>query len=117
MHDCEVSYQSAGLSTGGAISLSNSRPIIMNSVFKFNERAALASGANTSAAATIEGNYFEGNNQSNANAPQINMGPSGAGNLTKVINNVVIGDRDLTRVRSEERRVGKESRYGRRRRN
>lgn len=98
MYDCEVSYQSAGVSTGGAISFSNSSPIIMNSVFKFNERAALASGANTSAAATIEGNYFEANNQSNTNAPQINMGPSGAGNLTKVINNVVIGDRDLTRV-------------------
>lgn len=98
MHDCEVSYQSAGVSTGGAISFSNSSPIIMNSVFKFNERAALASGANTSAAATIEGNYFEGNNQANTNAPQINMGPSGAGNITKVIDNVVIGDRDLTRV-------------------
>lgn len=98
MYDSEVSYQNSGSSSGGAISFSNSKPVIMNSIFRYNHAPALSSAANVSVAATIQGNYFEANNQGNSNAPQINMGPSGAGEITKVIDNIVIGDRSLFRV-------------------
>lgn len=98
MYDCEVSNNGSGSSTGGAISFSKGSPIIMNSYFNSNEKAALSSGANTSVAAIIEGNYFNGNHTANGNAPQINMGPSGPSDTIKIINNTVIGDRSLTKV-------------------
>lgn len=98
MYNCEVSNNGAGSSTGGAISFSSGSPIIMNSTFKFNDRPALGSAANASVSAHIEGNYLEGNNQSNSNAPQINMGPSGPSDTIRIINNTVIGDRNLTKV-------------------
>ncbi len=98
MDNCEVSNNVSGSSTGGAISFSNGSPVVKNSTFKFNENPALSSGANTSVSALIEGNYFEGNNTSNSNAPQINMGPSGEADSIRIINNTVIGNRDLTMV-------------------
>lgn len=98
MYDCEVSNNVTGSSTGSAISFSNGSPVVMNSTFKFNENPALSSGANTSVAAQIEGNYFEGNNTTNNNRPQINMGPSGEEDSIRIINNTVIGNRDLTMV-------------------
>lgn len=100
MHDCEMSYniKSDGSSSGAAISFSKGSPVIKNSIFKFNVHPALSSGANTSVSAWIEGNYFEGNNTSNNNRPQINMGPSGEEDSLRIINNIVIGDRNLTQV-------------------
>ncbi len=98
MYNCEMSYNASGSSTGGTISFSNGSPIVKNSTFKFNENPALSSGANTSVSALIEGNYFEGNNTANNNRPQINMGPSGGDDSIRIINNTVIGDRDLTMV-------------------
>src|SRR5690606_13766760 len=59
---------------------------------------ALSSGANTSVSAWIEGNHIEGNNTTNNNRPQINMGPSGEQDTIRIINNTVIGNRDLTMV-------------------
>lgn len=98
MYDCEVSNNSAGSSTGGAISFSKGNPIIKDSFFIHNDKPALSTGANTSVAALIEGNYFEANHQLNGNAPQINMGPSGASDTIRIINNTIIGDRNLTKV-------------------
>jgi len=98
MDNCEVSNNFTGSSTGSAISFSNGSPIVRNSTFKFNENPALSSGANTSVSALIEGNYFEGNNTTNNNRPQINMGPSGEEDSIRIINNTVIGNRDLTMV-------------------
>src|SRR5690606_24441167 len=98
MDNCEVSNNFTGSSTGGAISFSSGSPIVRNSTFKFNENPALSSGANTSVSALIEGNYFEGNNTTNNNRPQINMGPSGEEDSIRIINNTVIGNRDLTMV-------------------
>lgn len=98
MHNCEMSYNVSGSSSGGAISFSNGSPVVKNSVFKFNANPAMSSGANTSVSAWIEGNYIEGNNTTNNNRPQINMGPSGEQDSIRIINNTVIGDRDLTMV-------------------
>ena len=98
MYNCEVSNNTSGSSTAGAISFSNGSPVVMNSVFKFNENPALSSGANTSVSAQIEGNYFEGNNTTNNNRPQINMGPSGEADSIRIIGNTVIGDRSLAMV-------------------
>ncbi|MCB0649574.1 MAG: T9SS type A sorting domain-containing protein [Saprospiraceae bacterium] len=97
MYNCEVSYNASGSSTGSAIGFSRGKPIVKNSVFKYNFNPALSSGANTPVAAIFEGNYFEANNQRGNNRPQINMGPSGEDTI-KIINNVVIGDRALTVV-------------------
>lgn len=100
MENSEVSNNTNadGSATGGAISFSNGSPIIRNSTFKNNVHPALSSGANTSVSIQIENCYFEGNNTSNTNAPQINMGPSGESDSTRIINNTVIGNRDLTNV-------------------
>lgn len=98
MYNSEVSNQSSGVSTGGAISFSKGSPIVMFSVFENNDKPALSSAANAQVSAHFEGNYFEGNNRSNGNAPQINMGPSGTADSIRIINNMVIGDRSLTRV-------------------
>lgn len=98
MHNCEMYYNVSGSSTGGAISFSNGSPVVKNSIFKFNANPALSSGANTSVSAWIEGNHIEGNNTTNNNRPQINMGPSGEQDTIRIINNTVIGNRDLTMV-------------------
>lgn len=98
MYNSEVSHQNGGSSTSAAISFSKGSPIIMFSIFENNRKAALSSAANASVSAWIEGNYFEANHLDNGNAPQINMGPSGPSDSTRVINNMVIGDRSLTKV-------------------
>lgn len=98
MYDCEVSGNSAGSSTGAAISFSKGSPIVKDSFFFYNDKPALSSAANASVSAIIEGNYFEGNHQLNGNAPQINMGPSGASDTIRIVNNIIIGDRSLTKV-------------------
>lgn len=100
MENSEVSNNtnSGGSSTGAAISFSNGSPIIKNSTFKYNVHPALSSGANTSVSIQIENCYFEGNNTSNNNRPQINMGPSGEIDSTRIVNNTIIGNRDFTMV-------------------
>ncbi len=100
MENSEVSNnnKSDGSATGGAISFSNGSPIIRNSTFKNNIHPALSSGATNSVAIQIENSYFEGNNTTNNNRPQINMGPSGESDSTRIINNTIIGNRDFTMV-------------------
>ena len=41
---------------------------------------------------------MEGNNTSNSNRPQINMGTTMATDTLKIINNIIIGDAALTNV-------------------
>ncbi|HLV24573.1 MAG TPA: T9SS type A sorting domain-containing protein [Moheibacter sp.] len=100
MENSEVSRNtnSSGSSTGGAITFSNGSPVVRNSIFKENVHPALSSGANSSVAIQIENSYFEGNNTSNNNRPQINMGPSGESDSTRIINNTIIGNRDFVMV-------------------
>ncbi len=87
-----------GSSTGGAISFSKGSPVVRNCVFKNNVHPALSSAANASVAIQITDSYFEANNLKNNNRPQINMGPSGDVDSTRIINCNVIGDRRLTVV-------------------
>src|SRR5690606_40840676 len=73
MENSEVSNnnKSDGSATGGAISFSNGSPIVRNSTFKNNIHPALSSGATNSVAIQVENCYFEGNNTTNNNRPQI----------------------------------------------
>ncbi len=100
MEQCEMSNNTLdrGSSTGGAISFSKGSPIVRSSIFKYNIHPALSSAANASAAVQVFDCYFEGNNQKNNNRPQINLGPSGEADSTRIIGNFVIGDRNLTMV-------------------
>ncbi|MFZ2896672.1 MAG: T9SS type A sorting domain-containing protein [Saprospiraceae bacterium] len=115
MENCEVSnnHNDKGSATGGAVVFSNGSPIINKCIFRNNIHPALSSGANTSVALQLFDSYFEGNNQKNNNRPQINMGPSGTTDSTRIIGNVIIGDRDLTVVGgiSVSSLVGVENRF------
>ena len=59
MYNSEVSNNSSGSSTGGAISFSKGSPKVMFSIFENNQKAALSSAANASVSAWIEENYFD----------------------------------------------------------
>lgn len=100
MENSEVSHNNKedGSATGGAISFSNGSPIVRNSTFRNNVHPALSSGATNSVSIQVENCLFEGNNTTNNNRPQINMGPSGTADSTRIINNTIIGNRDFTMV-------------------
>lgn len=92
MQSCVMAYHTNGTTTSGAITFSTgANALINNSRFLFNLYPAFNSGANQSVAPTLTNNYLEGNNQSNGNRPQINMGPSGADTL-RVVGNTIKGD-------------------------
>lgn len=74
----------------GAIAIGfSSQPVIRNSIFLNNKRAAIQSGTNAGSAPQIIGNHFEGNNTTNTNVPHINLGSSG-GDTTRIIGNKII---------------------------
>lgn len=98
MDQSEVSYQNSGVSTGAAINFSRGNPVIKNSTFMQNVNPVVASGANQSVGLTFLNNYLYHNNLGNSNRPQINMGPSGNGNVTVISDNTIIGNRTMTRV-------------------
>ncbi|GEP50479.1 hypothetical protein FNO01nite_11510 [Flavobacterium noncentrifugens] len=97
MYNCSMSYHIAGTTTSAAISFSTGRPIVDGSRFTFNVVPALGSGANQEVAAIITNNYIEGNNTSNTNRPQINMGPSGNDTI-RITGNTIKGNRELIMV-------------------
>ncbi|MDL2227841.1 T9SS type A sorting domain-containing protein [Bacteroidales bacterium OttesenSCG-928-K03] len=74
----------------GAISLSNCNPQIINCTFENNERSAIQSPANASAAPYISGCSIINNNTSNGNYPQINLGQSDEDTIY-IVNNFVEG--------------------------
>ena len=92
-----LAYNVIGAATGAVVSVSYGSPIIENNTFLENDLPAVASGANQEVSAIINGNYLEGNGQSNQNRPQINMGPSGIDTL-KITQNIIIGDPTLDQV-------------------
>ncbi len=94
---CQVSYHNAVTSTGGAIGLSGGKALISNCTFEANAASAISSPANINTAPRIEHCYFSGNNTSNANRPQINLGPSGA-DTTYIVANWVLGNTTLTQT-------------------
>lgn len=88
----------SGVSTGAVISLSRGMPQITNNTFTFNATPAVSSGGNTQVSAYIFNNYMEGNNQTNNNRPQINMGSTMSTEPLQIIQNTIIGDQELTQV-------------------
>lgn len=88
----------SGVSTGSVISLSRGKPQITNNIFQFNELPAVSSAANRQVSAYIFNNYMEGNNQSNSNRPQINMGTTMVTDTLTIVGNTIIGDPAMTRV-------------------
>ncbi|MBR4919122.1 MAG: T9SS type A sorting domain-containing protein [Bacteroidales bacterium] len=57
------------------INYMNCNPTIQNCYFHDNQKAAITSAVNTAGSPKIIGNYFQNNDLSNANVPQINIGP------------------------------------------
>ena len=98
MDNCIVRYFKSGQNTSAAINFSTGNPVVKNSQFIQNDLAAVASGANQSVAVEFTGNYLNGNTKLNSNRPQINMGPSGTGSTTKILNNTIIGNRANDKV-------------------
>ncbi len=98
MDSCSVYDFDYLLTTGAAIEVSTGHPSIINSSFVQNKRAGISSAANAEVGAIISNNVFLGNNTSNSNRPQINMGPSGASDTTFITGNTIIGDTDLDQV-------------------
>ncbi|EDM45121.1 hypothetical protein SCB49_03334 [unidentified eubacterium SCB49] len=81
-----------GATTSAVISLSRGEPQITNNQITFNELPAIGSAANSEVSATISGNNIEGNNSSDSNRPQINMGTTSATVPLQIIDNTIIGD-------------------------
>lgn len=88
---CTISNQVSNATTGAALELSDGKVFIDHVEFQGNERAAISSAANGSAAPQITHCSFLNNGFENTNRPQINLGPSGA-DTTLIRNNTVIGD-------------------------
>lgn len=98
INNCTLNNNVSGTSTGSVISLSRGKPQITNNIFKFNELPAVSSAANRQVSAYIYNNYMEGNNQSNSNRPQINMGTTMPNDTLIIAKNTIIGDPAMTRV-------------------
>lgn len=71
-----------------AINLMNSSPIIQNCYFHHNQKAAISSAVNTNCSPKILDNVFYNNDLSNANVPQINLGPGAADTILIVGNRI-----------------------------
>ncbi|MCL1968319.1 MAG: T9SS type A sorting domain-containing protein [Bacteroidetes bacterium] len=98
MDNCTVNNNNFSSQASGAISTTTGKVIVKNSTFKNNVRSAFNSGANTGCTFEITNCYLENNVTENTNRPQINLGPAQAGEVTKIINNTIIGNRELTQV-------------------
>lgn len=95
INNCTLTNNVEGATTGGVISLSRGIPQITNNSITFNELPAISSGANVAVSPYIFNNYIEGNNQANANRPQINLGITLPNDTLKIIQNTIIGDRSI----------------------
>ncbi len=61
--------------TNAAVNFMNCNPTFKNCTFKNNDGAAISSPVNGNGSPTIVGCYFYNNDITNANVPQINLGP------------------------------------------
>lgn len=93
LNNCILKNNVSGTATGATVTLSRGMPIITNNSFLFNNNPAVSSGGSNLVSAYIANNYIEGNNQTNNNRPQINMGPTRENDTLKIIGNTIIGDR------------------------
>lgn len=95
--DCTFRYHEASTANGtSALNLAGEGAsfVVSNCVFEKNKRAAIGGAANASNPITVENCQFLYNDQQNLNYPQLNL--TAAENVI-VRNNVVKGDRDMTR--------------------
>ena len=76
--------------SNSAINYMNCSPTIQNCYFHDNQKAAIASAVNTAGSPKIISNYFQNNDLSNANVPQINIGP-GAEDTIVIMGNHIEG--------------------------
>lgn len=99
MDSCEVFYSHAnGTSSSAALNFSRGKPSITNSNIYLNEQAAIGSGANQEVSAYIYNCVIAYNSLSNANRPQINLGPTHVDDTTYVLNSYILGDSTLDKV-------------------
>lgn len=96
--NCTLSHNVSGAATSAVIQLSRGMMQISNNTISFNENPAIGSAANSAVSAFIINNIIEGNNQSNSNRPQINMGPTLANEPLHIVQNTIIGDPALDQV-------------------
>ncbi|MEP5253940.1 MAG: T9SS type A sorting domain-containing protein [Winogradskyella arenosi] len=96
--NCLITNNVSGAATGGVIALSRGQAQITNNTITFNDTPAISSGANSDVSPYIFNNYIEGNNQTNNNRPQINLGTTLASSPLQIIQNTIIGDRALDQV-------------------
>jgi len=102
LDSCILQYNNNNTSTSfgnGAIALFRANPVIKNSKFLFNQRAAIQGGSNINNAPKVYNCFFQGNNTVNATSlPQINLGAtSTAGSDTvKILNSQFIGGATLS---------------------
>ncbi|MGJ8593667.1 MAG: T9SS type A sorting domain-containing protein [Aquaticitalea sp.] len=94
INNSTITNNVSGVSTGSVISLSRGEAQITNNTITFNETPAISSGANNQVSAYIFNNYIEGNNSSNNNRPQINMGATLSDPPLRIIGNTIRGDRN-----------------------
>jgi hypothetical protein len=95
---CTLTENVEGATTGGVISLSRGMPQITNNTITFNQLPAISSGANNEVSPNIFNNYIEGNNQENSNRPQINLGITRPNDTLRIVQNTILGDRNLDMV-------------------
>ena len=76
--------------SNSAINYMNCNPIIQNCYFHDNQKAAVTSAVNTAGSPRIINNLFQNNDLSNANVPQINIGP-GAEDTIVIVGNHIEG--------------------------
>jgi hypothetical protein len=91
---CIFRYNNNNASTtfgNGAVSLLRCNSTFTNCQFINNKRAAIQSGSNINNAPKIISCLLQGNNTTNQNVPQINLGATSTGNDTvKIINSQII---------------------------
>lgn len=95
LNNCILQNNVSGVTTGATVTLSRGIPVITNNQFLFNANPAISSGANQNVSAIISDNYIEGNNQTNNNRPQINMGATRVNDTLKILNNTIVGEVNL----------------------
>lgn len=101
LDSCIIQYNNNVSTTfgNGAISLFRANPVITNCSFMYNNRAAIQGGANIANAPKIISCYFFGNDVTNYNAPQINLGQSG-------VDTTIIKDNQLLRGSTNSGGIG-----------
>ncbi|GEQ85029.1 hypothetical protein ULMS_05370 [Patiriisocius marinistellae] len=96
--NCALTNNAGGATSSAVIQLSRGLPQITNNTITFNQFAAIGSAANSDVSAYIFNNYLEGNNQSNSNRPQINLGTTRTDAPLVISQNTIVGDVSLDMV-------------------